>query len=235
MSLLKILPHSDVLLKLLFTRRWHRVRGLINSTLSPEISLQSRLPSFSSQLCFQGQTQCLPFFPSFLLQSSCHLPCTNCAHVPAGFRCKSYLNLSPAATHTEREMEENRPPGYCCNLQNEHEFALWDIRARMWATSWHKGEFVCIPITISLISLPKLEYCYNPVGLNYVWDKPAGLRWHSTEHIWPLALTLPHNSCSFCSNVCCLLVNQRPASVLLRGPHCPLLCLTRKWSEQHRI
>lgn len=105
--------------------------------LSSEISLLSRLPSFFSKLCFQGQMQYLPFSPSLLLQSSHHLPCTNCAHIPAGFTCKSYLNLSPAAMQTVREMDENGPPGYCCNLQNEHEFALWDIRAWTWATSWN--------------------------------------------------------------------------------------------------
>lgn len=92
---------------------------------------QSCLPPFSSLLCSQGQTQCLPFFfsPLLLLQSSCRLPCTNYAHIPAGFRCKSYLNLSPAAMRAARGMEQNRPPGYRSNLQNEHGFVLWDIGA----------------------------------------------------------------------------------------------------------
>ena len=131
---------SYTLLKPLFMRQhyWgppslHLLKSPFNL---PSISIQSHLQSVSPPLSFQGQMQHLPFCPSLPLQSSCHLLCTNCTDAPAGFRCKSYLNLSPAATHTLGcEMGENRPAGYCCNLQNEHEFALWDIRAWTWATS----------------------------------------------------------------------------------------------------
>lgn len=127
--------YSNDLLKLLFTRQCYCAPSLINSALSPEISLLLVCHLFPLSSAFKVKCSAFHFSPSLLLQSSCHLPCTNCAHIPAGFRCKSYLNLSPAAMHTVREMDENGPPGYCCNLQNEHEFALWNSRAWTWATS----------------------------------------------------------------------------------------------------
>lgn len=57
--------HSNDLLKLLFTRQCYCAPSLINSALSSEISLLSRLPSLFSKLCFQGQMQYLPFSPLF--------------------------------------------------------------------------------------------------------------------------------------------------------------------------
>lgn len=104
--------------------------------------------------------QCLLFLSSFLLHSSCHLPRSNHAHIPPGFRCKSYLNLSPAAMCAERGMDQNRLPGYQSNLQNEHEFVLWVIGGLEVGNKLTEG-ILCVTISISRISLVGLRKSYK--------------------------------------------------------------------------
>ena len=94
--------------------------------LNLSFNLARRLPPLSSAFKVKHGAFHSPSPPPLLLlciqismPSSLH---TNYARIPAGFRCKSYLNLSPAATRTARGIEENRPLWYRANLQNEHDF-----------------------------------------------------------------------------------------------------------------
>lgn len=91
--------------------------------LNLSFNLACRLPPLSSAFkvkrgAFHSPLPPLLYIP-ISMPSSLH---TNYARIPAGFRCKSYLNLSPAATRAARGIEENRPLWYRTNLQNEHDF-----------------------------------------------------------------------------------------------------------------
>lgn len=128
--------YFSVFLKLLCTTPCYCTPCVMSSLLSFQISL-SILPVVFLLSALLSRSNAVPsiFSPTSLPLSLFYYnlhaisPRTNYTCVPAGFRCKSYLNLSPAVTRTVRGMEENRPPGYRCNLRNEHKFILWDIKA----------------------------------------------------------------------------------------------------------
>lgn len=117
-------------LVLLFLRQRDCVPPLICSSLSSEISL-SILPRClsASRSAIKVKCSAFHFHPLPPLQSSCRPPRRKHAHITAGFRCKSYLNLSPAATSAVRgDWKKIGRPGYRSNLQNEHFYGISRLR-----------------------------------------------------------------------------------------------------------